>query len=134
MKTKSMNLLFAATIICSALSLGGHDSAARASQNFAGAAPTADTGNETRVIGKVTLSGPAPADPVINMATDPLCSKMHPKPAMTEDVVLGPENAVANVLVYVSEGLGNHTFDAPKQPAVFEQKGCQYHPHVIALM
>jgi len=136
MKTKYLHAFITATLFFSALRFVEHDSTAGTRKSFAAHEPTvsADTGNETRVIGKVTLSGPAPADPIINMATDPLCSKMHPKPAMTEDVVLGPENAVANVLVYVSEGLGNHTFDAPKQPAVLEQKGCQYHPHVIALM
>lgn len=93
-----------------------------------------DTANESKVIGKVTLSGPGPKDLAINMAADPLCAKLHSRPAMSEEVVLGSENALANVVVYVSEGLGDRTFDAPKQPAVLEQKGCQYRPHVIALM
>jgi plastocyanin len=52
---------------------------------------------------------------------------------MSEEVVTGADNAVANVLVYVSEGLAGRTFDAPKQPVTIEQKGCQYRPHVVAL-
>jgi plastocyanin len=67
------------------------------------------------------------------MATDPVCSQTHAGPATSEDVVTGPDNGVANVLVYVSEGLAGRTFEAPKQAAVIEQKGCQYRPHVIAV-
>jgi len=67
------------------------------------------------------------------MAADPICSKSHPGPATSEEVVTGPDNSVANVLVYVADGLAGRTFDAPKEPAVIEQKGCQYRPHVVAL-
>jgi plastocyanin len=67
------------------------------------------------------------------MAADPVCSKSHPGAAMSEEVVTGPDNTVANVLVYVSEGLPGRTFEAPKESAVIQQKGCQYHPHVAAV-
>lgn len=92
------------------------------------------TANEGRVIGKVSLAGLAPKDPIINMAADPQCARLHAKPAVTEDIVLGPENALANVLVYVSEGLDERAYNVPQQPEVLEQEGCLYHPHVIALM
>jgi plastocyanin len=36
-------------------------------------------------------------------------------------------------VVYVSDGLGTQTFQPPQQPAVLEQKGCQYKPHVLAV-
>jgi len=137
MKAKYLELLIAMTVIYSAVRYEKQQSAARGSGNRAsaqGPAALADTANESKVIGKVTLSGPAPKDLAINMAADPLCAKLHSRPAMSEEVVLGSENALANVVVYVSEGLGDRTFNAPKQPAVLEQKGCQYRPHVIALM
>ena len=38
-----------------------------------------------------------------------------------------------NVIVFVSEGLGDRTFDPPTQPVVVEQKGCTYMPHVLAV-
>lgn len=56
MKAKYLSLLITATLTYSALRYGGHDSAPRASENFAvhrPAAVSADTVNETRIIGKV---------------------------------------------------------------------------------
>ena len=41
---------------------------------------------------------------------------------------------LANVFVYVKDGLGNRTFDVPKDPAVLDQRGCRYHPHVMGVM
>src|SRR6202041_2737192 len=40
---------------------------------------------------------------------------------------------LANAVIYVSDGLGTRTFEPPSEPVVFEQKGCQYKPHVLAL-
>src|SRR5438552_3635448 len=51
-----------------------------------------------------------------------------------------PENVVAsgghlaNVFVYVKEGLGNRTFDVPKEPITLDQSGCKYHPHVMGVV
>jgi plastocyanin len=67
------------------------------------------------------------------MSQDPLCAKLHPTPATTEEVVVGSDGGLANVVVYVSDGLSSHNFQPPPQPATFEQKGCQYKPHVLAL-
>ena len=137
MRMKYASLLTIVTLVCSGLRYGGRDATLRAGENFdlsPALAVSDDALTESRVTGKVTLSGPAPSDPIINMAADPVCAKLHPKPALHEEIVLGPEDALANVLVYVSEGLGDRTFPVPEQPAVLEQKGCQYYPHVIALM
>jgi len=41
---------------------------------------------------------------------------------------------LANVFVYVKEGLGNRTFALPKDPVVLDQSGCRYHPHVLGVM
>jgi len=37
------------------------------------------------------------------------------------------------VIVFVSEGLGNRSFDVPAEPVEVDQKGCMYLPHVIGL-
>ena len=41
---------------------------------------------------------------------------------------------LANVFVYVKDGLGSRTFDVPKDPVVLDQSGCKYHPHVLGVM
>jgi plastocyanin len=69
----------------------------------------------------------------IDMAADPACLKMHPAPVMSQEVVTGPNGALKNVIVYISEGLGTRSFDAPKEPGAFEQKGCTYSPHILGM-
>jgi plastocyanin len=41
---------------------------------------------------------------------------------------------LANVFVYVKEGLSNRTFEAPKDVVTLDQSGCRYHPHVMGVM
>jgi plastocyanin len=83
--------------------------------------------------GTVKFEGTAPKPTAINMSQDPLCSKAHSTPPTTEDVVVGSGGGLANVVVYVSEGVPTGNYEPPQQPAVLEQKGCQYKPHVLAL-
>jgi plastocyanin len=96
-----------------------------------GTAGTAD--GSASLTGVVTFAGTAPKPSPIDMSSDPFCAKAHPTPATTEDVVVGAHGGLANAVVYVSDGLGDRTFQPPEQAAVFEQKGCQYKPHVLAL-
>ena len=83
--------------------------------------------------GQVKFSGVAPKPTKIDMSQDPLCSKARTGPAFTEDIVVNADGGLENVVVYVSDGLTTHNFQPPQQPTVFEQKGCQYKPHVLAL-
>lgn len=83
--------------------------------------------------GVVKFDGVAPKGTRIDMSSDPNCAKAHSTPATTEEIVVDANGGLANVVVYVSEGLGSATFQPPAQPAVFEQKGCQYKPHVLAM-
>src|SRR5579863_892557 len=83
--------------------------------------------------GTAKFEGSALKPSRIDMSSDPNCAKAHPTPATTEDLVIGTDGGLANVIVYVSDGLGDKTFEPPQQPAVTEQKGCQYKPHVLAL-
>ena len=81
------------------------------------------------VSGKVRYEG-TPAKPnVIDMAKEPSCAKQHATPLTTETVVTGPNNSLENVVVYISAGVPDEA--APGQAAKFEQKGCQYVPHVL---
>jgi plastocyanin len=86
------------------------------------------------VSGAVTLEGVPPPFKPINMSAEPYCTKAHSSPVMPEEVVTGAKGALANVIVYVKDGLGDRSFDAPKEPVELDQKGCMYLPHVVALM
>jgi len=86
-----------------------------------------------QVTGTVKLDGTAPHQRTIDMSKDPSCAAAHKdKPVTTESVVAGANGGLANVVVYVSQGLtGNEP--PSSQPAQLEQKGCQYLPHVVAV-
>jgi plastocyanin len=94
-------------------------------------APPADP--PASLSGEVKFEGTPPKPARIDMSADPFCVKAHATPVTTEDIVVGGNGGLANVVVYVSDGLGAQTFQPSDQPAVFEQKGCQYKPHVLAM-
>jgi plastocyanin len=85
------------------------------------------------VRGSVRFEGKVPAAKAISMAADPSCAQQHHSPVMAQEVMVDANGELQNVIVFVSEGLGDRTFDAPSQPAVVEQKGCLYQPHVLAV-
>ena len=53
---------------------------------------------------------------------------------MIQPVRVGDGGGLADVFVYVKEGLGDMTFPTPATPVVLDQNGCQYSPHVIGIM
>jgi carboxypeptidase family protein len=84
------------------------------------------------ISGKITFTGtPAKARP-IDTSKEPECAKVHPEKMVTDDVVTGPGNVLQNVVVHVSAG-PPETAAAPRSAVNFEQKGCQYATHVLAL-
>jgi len=66
------------------------------------------------------------------MDADPGCAKKHSEEVMPEVLVLGEDNALANVMVYVSGGAGG-SYPSPSDAAVLDQRGCRYSPHVISV-
>ena len=48
-------------------------------------------------------------------------------------IVLGPDNAVQNVFVYVKSGLEKARFPVPNEPVVIDQQKCQYVPRVVGV-
>jgi plastocyanin len=96
------------------------------------AAPAAtpiDPSTVATISGTVKFDGAAPKAAKIDMSQDPACKGANE----AESVVVDSGN-LANVFVYVKDGLGNRTFDVPKDPVVLDQQGCKYHPHVLGVM
>lgn len=82
------------------------------------------------ISGRVTFEG-TPAKPrAIDMSQEPSCAKQYAKPVTAENVVTGPDNALENVVVYISAGAPDEP--PPAQPAMLVQKGCRYTPHILA--
>jgi len=93
------------------------------------AAAPIDPATVATVSGQVKFDGAAPKAAKIDMSQDPACKGMNE----AENVVV--ENGdLANVFVYVKDGLGSRTFDVPKDAVVLDQSGCKYHPHVLGVM
>jgi plastocyanin len=83
--------------------------------------------------GVVKFAGTVPAPKAISMSADPSCAKQHAVPVLTREVIADSKGGLQNVVVFVADGLGDRTFDPPKEPVVIEQKGCQYQPHVLVV-
>ena len=88
-----------------------------------------DPATAATVSGTVTFGGTAPKGQKIDMSQDAAC-----KGTNTAETIMAKDGKLANVFVYVKEGLGDRTFDVPKDSTTIDQKGCQYHPHVLAVM
>jgi len=148
---KFVSLLFAATMVFSIACGKGKEAskedegeddeqttttaaASTASGTPAAAAAAAPvSADAATVTGLVKFEGAAPKMTNIQMSADPYCQSQHSSaPATEEDVVTGPGGELANVFVYIKDIKGN--FSAPSTPVVIDQKGCQYHPHVNAVM
>lgn len=85
------------------------------------------------ITGTVNYTGKVPNLKPLAMNADPGCNAKHGgKPVPNEALVLGPGNTMANVMVRV-KGPVKGNFPAPAQPAVIDQKGCQYFPHVLGI-
>jgi len=83
------------------------------------------------ISGKLTYTGTAPKMKPIDMAKEPSCAKQHATPVRTENVVTGPGDALRYGVVYISAG--DQASPAPAEAVRYDQKGCQYIPHVLAL-
>jgi plastocyanin len=95
----------------------------------AAAATPIDPATAATVSGTVKFDGPVPKAAKIDMSQDPAC-----KGTNTAENVIVAGGDLANVFVYVKEGLGNRTFDIPKEAITLDQSGCKYHPHVLGVM
>jgi plastocyanin len=132
-KTTLLSLL----ALCALLALGACSKKEDQSTNTmaeqqAAPAPAAtpiDPATVATVSGTVKFDGPAPKASKIDMSQDPACKGGNE----AENVVVNGGD-LANVFVYVKEGLGTRTFDVPTTPVVLDQSGCKYHPHVLGVM
>jgi Carboxypeptidase regulatory-like domain len=88
-----------------------------------------------KITGTVKLDGTPPHMRGIDMSKDPYCVKQHENnPAHLENVVVGQGGGLENVVLYISQGLSpTAANEVPTKEPEFDQKGCMYTPHVLAM-
>ena len=84
--------------------------------------------------GTVKLDGKAPEMQEINMKAVAECAKQHKDPVYEETVVAGEKGELANVIVAIKHDDPSSLGGEPlTEPALLDQKGCQYFPRVSAV-
>src|SRR5512134_325552 len=68
-------------------------------------APTDTADGPGTITGAVTFAGKAPKPRPLPMDSDPQCAKAAPG-ATSEVILVGADNGIKNVFVYVKDGLG----------------------------
>jgi plastocyanin len=136
MKTKTGTVVWSAPLLLGLVLLAGCGGNKEATTEQPASAPAAapaatpiDPATAAGVTGTVKLDGAAPKAAKIDMSQDPNCQG-----ANTAENVVASDGHLANVFVYVKEGLGSRAFDVPKDPVTLTQTGCKYHPHVLGVM
>ena len=82
--------------------------------------------------GHVKYDGKPPKKKRLRMDADPVCGSSHSGPVYSENFKMAKDGSMAEALVYlkdVSYGGG-----VPSEPAVLDQKGCIYMPHVFGMV
>jgi plastocyanin len=92
------------------------------------ASPPAGNGTIT---GKVSYTGTPPKMKPIDMSKEPACAKQHATPETTENVETAAGNTLKDVVIYISAG--DQDSAAPTATLRYDQKGCHYSPHVLAM-
>ncbi|HTS31525.1 MAG TPA: carboxypeptidase regulatory-like domain-containing protein [Bryobacteraceae bacterium] len=140
------NIWIAAGVVC-ALALvscggGGDTKTAEAPKaadsgggaSAGGAAAMPDMENGGTITGKVMFDGTAPTMKAIDMSAVPACTKAHPTPARSEEVIVNGNKTLKNAFVWIKSGLPDKTWQVPSTPVELDQSGCMYSPHVIGIM
>lgn len=92
-----------------------------------------DTATAGTLTGRVTFEGTPPVPELLKMAADPVCAEAS-GPNPRNDAVLIKDGAIQNVFVYVKDGLDQaYSFDVPKEPLKFDQRGCRYAPRIFGV-
>jgi len=110
---------------------GGDSGTAASSDTAAPAAQTAQTGEmgTAMIMGTVNFTGTAPARVQLNL--DRECAGLNDEPVLSEEVVVN-DGKLQWAFIYVKSGVDG-TYSVPSEPAVIDQQGCTYHPHVLGV-
>ena len=80
--------------------------------------------------GKVNFDGKGPKKKTLKMDADPVCGSSHSGAVYSENFKMAEDGSMAEALVYLRDV--SYSGGIPSEPAVLDQKGCIYTPHVLA--
>ncbi|MBM3999357.1 MAG: hypothetical protein FJ297_07440 [Planctomycetes bacterium] len=113
---------------------GGADASSSAPSSSA--APPADpetAPDKGAIVGVVKFKGTPPKVKPINFGAERQCADLHKTPPIVEKIVVNPNGTVKWTLVAIKGRLPGE-FTPPAEPAVYDQAGCVFVPHVLAVM
>jgi plastocyanin len=125
----ALGLALAVTVVACG---GGSKSTETPAATAGGGGQKVDAATAGDINGVVSFDGTAPKNEAIKMNADPVCVKANPTP-QTQETYEVDNGKLANVFVYVKDGLGNYSFDPPSGSVTIDQMGCRYHPHVFGI-
>ena len=86
--------------------------------------------NGVEIVGVATLLGMPKPEVAIDLG--PTCGNLNRKRPTTRHYVVNSAGGLANVFVYISQGLKGH-FEPPSKSVLLDQVGCMFEPYVFAL-
>ena len=90
-------------------------------------------GDDNSILGVVRLDGPAPKREPIPLT--PESRKLYKTPPLNEEAIVGPKGGVANVFVYVKEGLpAGKTYATPEKAGLLDQQKSMFRPRVQGVL
>jgi hypothetical protein len=84
-----------------------------------------------QILGIVTLSGTPP--PEIPIEMDPACARLQTRPRTTRHFVVGPDQGLANVFVYLKSAVPGR-YVPVGSPPLLDQVECFFEPYVLGVM
>lgn len=86
------------------------------------------------VTGTVMVEGTVPPAEVIRLDADPKCLALaEGEERRAESIVVGDDNTLQNVFVYVKDGLPGRLYPIPSETVVLDQQKCRYVPRVLGI-
>ncbi len=105
-----------------------------ATKTAAGAPAAVDTANAGNISGKVAFTGSKPPMARIDMSSNPVCARAHSAAVVSEQVIVNDNGTLRNAFVWIKSGLPEKQYAPPTGTVKLDQEGCQYKPHVLAVM
>jgi hypothetical protein len=124
------NVLWSLLLVLTLLGCKSSEAPPSSSASLEGPPVTIDGATAGSISGAITFKGATPKLPSLDMTQDPGCP---PSPQPSDAVVVN-KGRLANVFVYIKEGLPQGRFPVSSDPAILDQRGCRYVPHVLGIM